>query len=755
MDNKDHLKLARDRFKQCQEAESENRERALEADRFSAGLQQWPEDLKRDRELDDRPCLVMDEINQYINQIKNDQRQNKASIKVRPVDDKADKKVAEMLQGVIRHIEDNSSADAAYDTAFEQALRGGFGYFRISTDYCYEDSFDQEIKIERIRDRFSVYMDPARQLADGSDSRFAFVTEWVERDEFKKLYPKADPISWKEEQKEMPDWATEESIRIAEYFFIKETQAELYQLPDGSTAFGDELNGVDTSGLKKRTTTIKNVVWQKITGAEIIEETEWMGEFIPIVEVIGNEAIVDGKRVLSGIVTAAMDAQKMHNMAISAMVENIMLAPKSPHVAAAGQLEGYEKQWADANHRNIAVLTYNPVEVGGTVLGAPQRQQPPGLSSGWAEIVMASRTWVQSTMGMYNASVGAEGNEKSGRAILAKQREGDTANFHYHDNLSRSIRHSGRILIDLIPKIYDTRRIVRILGDDGQPEAIMFDPQLEMPSKEGQHQDGSAMMLYNPTIGKYDVSVSTGPSYSTKRQEAAETQMQLVQANPAMFPIVGDIMIRNMDWPGADEMADRLQAMLPDQIKALKEKPDETAIEQKAAQLQQVEQGLMQKAQALFEKEQQMQQAEQVLNESAQTTAKDREELESLKTELNALKAEIDADSRILNADKARVVAELKLTQAQGAAATAEKEEGIRQLVPELPQLTEAIMTVMKENRTIMEGMQQIHDDVTGLIMAHKAPKEISYQNGEVDSVGGRQATYDEQGNIIGLSGLN
>lgn len=757
--DKDHLATARKRFAECVEAEGDNRRRAEEADKFSAGLEQWPADLKRNRELDDRPCLVMDETNQYINQIKNDQRQNKAAIKVRPVDDKADKKVAEMLQGVIRHIEDTSNADIAYDTASEQALRGGFGYFRVVTDYCYEDSFEQEIKIERIRDRNSVYLDPMRQMPDGSDAKWGFVTEWMKREDFTEAYPDADPVSWKSDQKEMVDWVTEDSIQIADYYFFRETERELVQLPDGTTAYTSEIpEGISTDGLRKRTTTQHKLIWQKITGAEVLEETEWMGKYIPIIEMIGNESIVDGKRILTGIVHSAMDAQKMHNFAISSMVEHIVLAPKSPNIAAAGQLEGFEEQWKDANRRNIPVLTYNPLSVDGVAVPPPQRQPPPGLSSGYADMVMASRTWVQSAMGMYNASVGAEGNEKSGKAILAKQREGDTGSFHYHDNRSISVRHAGRILVDLIPKIYDTRRVVRILGEDGKPETVMFDPDLKRGSKEVKQEDGSLLMLYNPTIGKYDVAVSSGPSYTTKRQEAAETQMQLVQANPTMFPLVGDIMIRNMDWPGADQMADRLQKMLPENLK--EEKPDESQLEVKAGQLQQIEKSLMQKAQQLFEKEQQMSQAEQMLNDKVETTSQETSGLEDLKKEIEALKAEVLAERRILAAEKAKVMAELKAADAQAQldAMTAQTQEHGEKTESEnqaIESLATAMLAMIDENRGISQGMGTMQASIAEMLEQMRAPKSISYLDGEVDSVGGRKAIYDEQGNIVGLSGLN
>jgi len=660
----DPLATARKRFRLASEAMEENRERAEEADKFSAGLEQWPEALRKEREEDKRPCLTMDETNQYINQVKNDQRQNKAAVKVRPVDDRADKKTAEMMQGIVRNIEDNSNADIAYDTGFENALRGGYGYWRVITRYEDEESFNQELAIERIPNRFSVVLDPNHQSPDGSDSEWGFVVEMMTHDEYERAYPEAEKIDWKHDQKDSEGWITEDKVRIADYYFAEYTPKTIYQMPDGEVVEESELEGVDLTGLNKRTTYTRKIIWQKINGKDVLEETEWMGKFVPIVEVVGNESIIDGKRRLTGIVHNAMDAQRMHNFAISAMVENVALAPKSANVAAVGQLEGFENTWAEANRRNIPVLTYHPVSVDGVVVPPPQRQPMPGISQGWAEITMQSRQWVQASMGMYNASVGAPSNEKSGKAILARQREGDVGSFHYHDNLARSIRHTGRILIDLIPKIYDTKRIIRILGEDGTPETVILDPQMQRPSMEAKQQDGSVLMLYNPTIGKYDVTVSVGPSYSTKRQEAAEAQTQMIQAAPQLMQVMGDIMLRNMDWPGSDQMADRLKAMLPPQIQELENKNNKDGMEAKAAQLQQAEQVLMQKAETLFQKEKELEQVALSIQDAGQNTAAEQQKLEALKSEMEKLQAEIANESQLLAEKKARISAEIKLAQA-------------------------------------------------------------------------------------------
>lgn len=562
-DKKDPLKLARERLRRCIEADKDNREHAREALEFRA-LKQWPEEIKNDRETRGSPCLVVDKTNQYIHQVKNDQRQNRPAIKVRPVDDGSDVEVAEIFQGIIRHIEDSSKADLAYDTAFEQALDGGFGYFRILTDFTDEMSFEQDIKFQRIRNRFSVFLDPDHQEPDGSDAKFGFIIDDIDREEHKKQWPGVELVDFDGANDEFKDWADEKKVRVAEYFYYQPKEIEIALLPDGRVLPIDEVpEGVQA--VKTRKTTINEVKWEKINGKVILEERNWPGKWIPIVEVIGNELDIEGERILSGMLKSAMDPMRIHNYAASSFVENVALAPKAPFVGAEGQFEGYETEWERANKENIAALTYKPVSVDGNLVPAPQRQSPPGISPGWLQVMQNTEHDVQASLGMYQASLGAESNEKSGKAILARQREGDTATFHYIDNLSRSIRHAGRILVDLIPKIYDTQRVARILGEDGTPDKARLDPEQEEAVREIRTGEG-LQKIYNLTVGKYDVTVSTGPSYTTKRQEAAEAMVQVLQGNPELMQIIGDLAFKNMDWPGADEIAERLKKMLPPQL---------------------------------------------------------------------------------------------------------------------------------------------------------------------------------------------
>lgn len=585
------LEIARERYQRCVEAETKNHERAKEAIEFRDG-EQWPDQVKNARTSDPegaRPCLTLDKTNQYVRQVTNDQRQNKPAVKVRPVDDQSDVEVAEVFQGIIRHIEDQSSADVSYDTAFEHAVDGGFGYWRIITDYCDEMSFDQEIFIKRIRNRFTVHLDPNRTEPDGSDSQYGFIDELVPHDEFELEWPDAEKVNWDTDGKsgQYENWINQDTVRVAEYFCFKNRKDTLLFLEDGTTvlksiyeltpddqSFDDSLwmltedgeNMVKKAVLKERATTLKVLMWYKINGKEILDSRELPGKWIPIIEVIGNELDVEGESRKSGLVRPAMDGQRMYNYSASSFVEMVALAPRAPYVAADGQVEEYEDEWRSANRRNLSVLRYSPIEVEGHLVPPPMRQQLPGIPAGWAQALGNFEHDIQGAMGMYNSSVGAPSNEKSGKAILARQRETDTGTFHYTDNLSRSIRHCGRILVDLIPKIYDTERIARILGEDGTPDNVVLDPEQEQPVREIRTNDNIIKKIYNLNIGKYDVTVSVGPSFTTKRQEAAEQMVQVVQAYPKLLDIIGDKMFSNLDWPGADEIADRLKKLLPPEL---------------------------------------------------------------------------------------------------------------------------------------------------------------------------------------------
>lgn len=563
------------RFKYCEEAEQQSRERALKDLKFSLG-EQWPDAVRRARENDPngaRPCLTINKLGQYVRQVVNDSRQNKPAIKVRPVDSGADPEVADKLQGLVRHIEDNSRADIAYDTAIEFAVRAGFGFIRILTDYEDDESFNQEAFIKTVRNPFSCYLDADHTQLDGSDARYGFACDDIPRDVFNADYPKADACSFESGGDTAGGWISKDTVRIADYFRIEDVEESRIQLENGEVLSEEEywnkyqVVSVRPKVKNQRMIKRRKVMWYKMTYREILERGEFPCRFIPIVPVYGHLIDVAGERRITGLIHDAIDGQMMYNYSVSAYVERVALVPKAPFIAAEGQIEGHEAEWAMANTANMPVLTYKPTDLNGTPVPPPQRQPGADVPTGWLQAMQMTEHDIQSALGMYNASIGAPSNEKSGKAIMARQREADNATFHFIDNLSRSIRQVGRILVDLIPKIYDTQRVVRILGEDGSVDTMRISPDTTRPIVNQFDNAGSVIAkIYNPSLGKYDVTISVGPAYTTKRQEAADFMTQIAQSNPQLMPIIGDLMFRAMDMPYAEEIADRMKLMLPPQI---------------------------------------------------------------------------------------------------------------------------------------------------------------------------------------------
>jgi hypothetical protein len=485
------------------------------------------------------------------------------------VDDNADVEVADIFNGMIRHIEYISDADVAYDTACENQVSYGEGYLRLLTEYCDDNTFDQDIKIGRVRNSFSVYMDPTIQDPTGADAKYCFVTEDLTKAEFERMYPDASPITTLQSlgvgDQSISNWLNEDTVRIADYYYIDFDPETLNLYPGNATAFegtpeDKQLRAIYGKPKKSRQSDRQKVKYCKINGYEILEEREWAGKYIPVIRIVGNEFEVDGRLYVSGLVRNAKDAQRMYNYWVSQEAEMLALAPKAPFIGYGGQFEGYETNWKTANTQNWPYLEVNPdvTDGQGGMLPLPQRAQPPMASSGLLQAKAGASEDIKSTTGQYNASLGMGSNERSGKAILARQREGDVGTYHYGDNLARGVRHVARQLVDLIPKIYDTQRIARIIGEDGETKMIKINPEQEQPVNKIMDERGIVIeKIYNPGVGKYDVVAITGPGYATKRQEALEAMAQLLQGNPQLWAVAGDLFVKNMDWPGAQEMSKR------------------------------------------------------------------------------------------------------------------------------------------------------------------------------------------------------
>ena len=602
----DILTTARARLDMAVSALAESREDEIDDLRFYAGSPdnhwQWPADVLATRgavqgqTINARPTLTINKLPQHVRQVTNDMRQNRPGAKVIPVDDNADVEVADIFNGMIRHIEYISDADVAYDTACENQVSYGEGYITLMTEYCDENTFDQDIKIGRVRNSFSVYMDPLIQDPTGADAKWCFITEDLTKAEYERQYPDAAPISTLQSlgvgDQSISNWLNEDTVRIAGYYYIDYDKTTLNLYPGNQTAFEGTpedrmLKDMFGKPVNKRISERPRVKYCKINGYEILEEKEWAGKWIPVIRVVGNEFEVDGRLYVSGLVRNAKDAQRMYNYWVSQEAEMLALAPKAPFIGYGGQFEGYEDKWKTANTNNWPYLEVNPdvTDGQGAVLPLPQRAQPPMASTGLLQAKAGASEDIKSTTGQYNASLGMGSNERSGKAILARQREGDVGTYHYGDNLTRAVRHVARQLVDLIPKIYDTQRIARIIGEDGETKMVKINPDQQEPVNKIVDQNGIVIeKIYNPGVGKYDVVATTGPGYATKRQEALEAMAQLLQGNPQLWQVAGDLFVKNMDWPGAQEMSKRFAKTIDP--KFLSDGEDDPALQAAQQQIQ-------------------------------------------------------------------------------------------------------------------------------------------------------------------------
>src|ERR1700731_567910 len=573
------LATARKRFKRAVEAEGDNRSMALEDLKFKAG-DQWPADIKQQRTNDRRPCLTINTIPTLIHQVTNDLRQNRPAINVSPMGSKADKEGAEAFAGMINAIERDCQADIAYDTGITSAVDIGFGYWRIITEYEHDDTFNQVICVKRIRNAFRVYLDPERQEPDGCDMKWGFITDLISREEFKSTYPNANPMGWSEKGigDELKHWIQRDFVRVAEYFTVEHEMKRLVQLSTGHTGFYDDLDPSikqqitdgEVEILNERESEVQKVVWYKITGLEILETRPWLGRWIPIIEVIGEEIDIEGKVIRSGMIRNVKGPAKMKNYWATSKTEMVALAPKAPWVGAEGQFEGHEYEWENAHLKTFAKLEYNPVSLDGHPVPPPMRQGMVGIPEGIVQAEQGSQQDMLATTGVrFDGSVQDSRWDESGRAMKEIRRNVDIGSFHFMDNASRSLRHTGRILVDLIPKIYDVKRVVTILREDDSEERVTLNPQQSQPMQRAPNaKDPAGRKLFNPSVGQYGVTITTGPSYATKRIEAAESMIQFSKVLPQQGQLIAHLIAKYSDWPGSDEAYKILTKALPPNLLA-------------------------------------------------------------------------------------------------------------------------------------------------------------------------------------------
>lgn len=582
-------------------AEQENITNGRDDQRFYAG-DQWPERARLARDKEHRPIITINRLPQFIRQVTGDIRKDTPSSKVLPAKDATVKK-AEIFTGMIRNIEQQSNAKAAYVQGVDNACQAGIGAWRYATEYESDTSFDQVIRIKRIQDPFAVLFDPQATMPSKEDGRFAFVFDDLAVDEFKRQFPdKAVEGFPSTPAQGTMIWKLENSIRVAEYWHKEEVERTLTELPDG-TIHDDSADEALPPAVLKTKPRQRKVKTQKVkqvlmSGKELLTEPQdWAGKYIPIVPIVGEEIRFEGRTVRRGMVRDARDPQQVYNYMRTAAVEAAALQPKAPFIGTVNQFKGWEDVWASAGSTNHAYLTYNPDPM---APGAPQRSQPALAQQGLDSQAAIAATDIEAVTGIYKANLGAPSNEQSGRAILARQKEGDTGTFFYVDNLRTALMHGARILLDLIPKIYDTPRVVRIFKEDGTHDMVPInqEPPKGVPPDDLPKEVAEA--LNDLTIGEYDVVVSTGPGYQTRREEARETVIELMRNVPAVANVAPDVLIRNLDIPAADEIAKRIEASQnsgpnPTQVAEVKLKAaqaDKAEAEAEGAQIENISSGV-------------------------------------------------------------------------------------------------------------------------------------------------------------------
>ena len=553
------------------EREQENILEGYDDLEFRAG-NQWPETVAQERVDEGRPVETINQIPQYVRQVTGDMRQMRPAIKVVPVDEMASDEGAEAMAGTVRYIENRSDAPGIYFQGADSQVACGVGAWRVITEYAHEGTFNQELRIAPIEDALGVMWDEDAVLPTREDAMECLIPIDMAKAKFKKLYPDAMVTDFAPRGEEATgsqhDWTTEDKVRVGEYWYKKKIKKTLAMLPDGrvidvSDAPKDQLVQIGMMGARVEKRDAFKVCRALVTSSEVLEgPDEWPGSYIPIVPVIGEEIRIGRRIVRHGVIRFAKAPQRIYNYMSSAEIEVTALQPKSPFIGTEKNFEQYQDVWENANRKNYPYLPYTPDPANGNA--APQRVQPAVSSQGITAGIERAARDMQSVIGIYNASLGAASNETSGRAVIARQREGDTGTFVYIDNWTRAIKYTGKILVDLIPKIYDTARVLRIIGEDGKMEKI------EINQVQGMDATGNMRLFNDVTSGSYDVAIQMGPSYATKREEARDGMTQFMASNQALAPVIGDLYAKAQDWPLADEIAERLEVLLPPPIRAMK-----------------------------------------------------------------------------------------------------------------------------------------------------------------------------------------
>ena len=568
------------RFNRCAEWESIARERFVEDVKFahadSENGYQWPNNLLRARAGDSKPCLTMNMIRQHNLQIVNEAKRNKSAIKIIGMGNGATQESANVLGAAIRQIEYHSNAQAAYGTAREFQVDGGIGWTRIVTDYVSPDSFDQDLFIRRIPDPLSVYIDPDCLEKDKSDAMFGFVFDVLSDEEWKQHFNKYGDLKGLQPlgvTTSDSDWMIKDHVRVVEYFRRVPKRDTLVSFKVNGKRFETRLSKLhksmhrevlDSPDSKTREVDDLEVQWFLIAGEKIIDRTIWVGKHIPLACCIGEESVIDGMLDRKGHTRYMKDPQRMFNYNASASVEFGALQGKTPWIAPAKAIEEFTTMWNSANRVNHSVLVWQHVDDDGNQIPAPVRTQPPAISPVYQQGMADSKQHMAEVSGQFAAQMGEAGNERTGRAIQTRLEQSATSVYHFQDNYGEMLRNIGKQFIDLIPKVYDTKRVTKLLADDGTEMEVELDPTARQAYLEmTNHQGEVVRRIFNPSLGRYDVAADVGPAYGSKRQETVDALTLILTQNPGLTGIVGDLLLSAMDFDKAQEAAQRLKRMVP------------------------------------------------------------------------------------------------------------------------------------------------------------------------------------------------
>lgn len=607
------IERAQKQFKSFMDWEGAFRQSFEEDIRFANGDadNQWQWDGSVLQSRKDCPSMTINMTWIHCALVQNEIKKNPPAITVRPVGGGATMKSSEVYGGLIREISRASDAINIYLKASETLVQGGVGYWRVLTEYEAEDSFDQVIRIRSVRSPLGVAMDPDAKEPSGADANWGMIFEDVKNEYLEEEYEKYKDAVGAENAITVDiaasDWKTEDYTRVAEWYEKEKFQDQLLGFVDPesgafSTAF---LGDIKDSEIKqriladtrtqKRPVTRSRICWYKIFGDKIVDYREVPGKrFIPIVRVVGQETIIDGNLDRKGIVRGLKDSQRNMNYWVSAGAMQVALQTNVPWVGPAEAFENI-KQWEDANRGRYAYLPYNHKDADGEILPAPTRPTPPVMATAYIQGIQIASQQFKDITGQHEATLGKQDNAESGRAIQARQGQGETSTFHFPNALAQGVAHTGRIILDMAPEVYDTPRLIRISNADMSQSEVNVDPMASEAHAEVDKPDeeNTTEVTWNPKIGRYEVEAEAGPSYQTQREWTAEALGTLLAQNKDLWQVIGDFYAQNLDFPGAEEMAERIRRGMNPAILGKGPSPNEQKMQGEMQNMQRLLQSLM------------------------------------------------------------------------------------------------------------------------------------------------------------------